>query len=95
MEQACPQGDPGSPWPGCSFPARHAQAEGNGPGEAVWEGVMSQKASSVDVGEPRFPLLGLSFPTRNNSWFDNLSVGSGHAFQSCSLRALEQPPGSH
>ena len=72
MEQAWPQGNPGSPWPGCSFPARHAQAEGNGPGEAVWEGVMSQKASSVDVGEPRFPLLGLSFPTRNNSWSDNL-----------------------
>ena len=24
-----------------------------------------------------------------------ISVGSGHTFQSCSLRALEQPSGSH
>ena len=49
----------------------------------------------MDVSGLRFPPLGLSFPTGNDSWFDNTSEGSGHAFQFCSLRALEQPPGSH
>lgn len=76
-----------------SWPACLGRWRGANQGEAVWDEAKGQ-LSATRVW-PRVNLSSLlwdCFPTGKESWSDSPSAGSGHAFQSCSLKAIERPP---